>query len=112
MAFEAFEPARFAMGDTVRLAERVGLIDMEPRRDLGSTGYVLANPGVEYLALQPESGEPFTLTLEPGSYDVEWFAVDDRDTAEAGTVSAEKGGPLTFEPPLTGGPSVLYLRMA
>ena len=66
MAFEAFEPARFAMGDTVRLAERVGLIDMEPRRDLGSTGYVLANPGVEYLALQPEPGEPFTLTVEPG----------------------------------------------
>jgi len=112
MAFEVFEPARFAMGDTVRLAERVGLIDMEPRRDLGSTGYVLANPGVEYLALQPEPGEPFRLTLEPGSYDVEWFGVDDRDTVEAGPVSTEEGGPVTFEPPFTGGPSVLYLRMA
>ena len=31
MSFETFEPARFAMGDTVRYAERMGLIEMEPR---------------------------------------------------------------------------------
>jgi hypothetical protein len=58
-AFEAFEPARFAMGDTVRFAERIGLIEMEPRADLGSTGYLLANPRKEYLALQPEAGAAF-----------------------------------------------------
>jgi hypothetical protein len=57
MSFERFEPARFAMGDTVRYAERVGLVDMEPRADLSSTRFTLANPGVEYLALQPERGD-------------------------------------------------------
>ena len=60
MAFDAFEPARLAMGDTVRYAERVWLIEMQPRGDLSSTGYLLASPGVEYLALQPEAG-PFTV---------------------------------------------------
>jgi hypothetical protein len=109
MAFDAFEPARFAMGDTVRLGERMGLLDMEPRGDLASTGYLLANPGVEYLSLQPDPGQAFTVTLEPGSYEVEWFGVDDRDTNEAGRVSAEKRGPVTFEPPFSAGPSVLYL---
>ena len=33
--FEFYEPARFAMGDTRRYAERMRLIDMEPRVDLG-----------------------------------------------------------------------------
>ena len=57
MSFETFEPARFAMGDTRRYAERVGLVDMEPRPDLSSTRFTLANPGTEYLTLQPERGD-------------------------------------------------------
>ena len=39
--------------ETRRFAERMHLIDMRPRDDLSSTGYVLANPGREYLVLQP-----------------------------------------------------------
>ena len=31
--FESYEPARYAMGDTRRYAERMDLIDMEPRAD-------------------------------------------------------------------------------
>ena len=92
--------------------ERIGLIDMEPRRDLGSTGYVLANPGVEYVVLQPKAGEAFTVTLDPGIYDVEWIAVDDRDSVDGGSVSVEETGGSTFEPPFAEGPSVLYLRIA
>ena len=56
--FESFEPARWAMGDTRRYAERMGLIDMAPRGDLTSTGYALANPGAEYLVLGSERGRP------------------------------------------------------
>jgi hypothetical protein len=70
MAFDAFEPARLAMGDTVRFANRMELLAMAPRGDLASTRYLLADPGVEYLALQPEPGETFTVTLEPGTYEV------------------------------------------
>jgi hypothetical protein len=59
-AYESFEPARYAMGDTLRFAERMQLIEMEPRGDLSSTGYALANPGEEYLVLEPSgTAAPF-----------------------------------------------------
>ena len=114
MSFEAFEPARWAMGDTVRFAERMDLIEMVPRGDLTSTGYALANPGEEYLVLQSsEAGDPFTVTVEAGTYAVEWFSVDGRDTAEADQVRAESSGPITFRAPFdTSGPAVLYLKKA
>ena len=111
LSFETFEPARFAMGDTVRYAERMRLIEMEPREDLSSTGYLLANPGVEYLALQPEPAQAFTVTLEPGTYAVEWFGVDGRETVEAAEVTAGEAGPMRFETPFVG-PGVVYLKAA
>jgi hypothetical protein len=51
--FEFFEPTRWAMGDTRRFAERMNLIEMEPRADLTSTSYALANAGAEHLVLEP-----------------------------------------------------------
>ena len=90
-------------------AERVGLIEMEPRPDLSSTRFTLANPGVEYLTLQPEPGA-FTVTLEPASYSVEWFGVDRRDTVDAEDVTVDVAGPVDFRPPLDTEPSVLYPR--
>lgn len=53
MSYAAFEPARYTMGDRPRFAARMNLIEMEPRDDLSSTGYALANPGEKYLVLQP-----------------------------------------------------------
>ena len=80
-SYAAFEPARYAMGDTLRFAERMNLMDMEPREDLSSTGYALANPGQEYLVLQPsEAADPFTVVLEAGTYSAEWFHVRHRET--------------------------------
>ena len=38
--FDAMEPARYAMGDTRRYAERMDLIAMTPRGELASTGFV------------------------------------------------------------------------
>ena len=111
MSFEAFEPARFAMGDTVRFAERIGLIDMEPRPDLSSTRFTLASPGVEYVTLQPEHGA-FTVDLEPGRYSVEWFGVDGRETVEANDIMVDASGPTDFTSPLDTEPSVLFLRSA
>ena len=112
MSFNTFEPARFAMGDTARYATRMGLLAMEPRGDLASTRFALANPGVEYLILQPAGGVAFTATLEPGTYDAEWFGVDNRQQLEGGAVSADGVDVVTFEPPFTDGPSVLYIRRA
>jgi hypothetical protein len=110
-SFDAFEAARWAMGDTVRLARRLNLIEMEPRGDLSSTGFVLANDGKEYVVLQPtETTDPFTVTLEPGTYDVEWFRIEARDIHHGDRVSVDETAPVPFAPPSGGGPVVLVLR--
>jgi hypothetical protein len=63
-SYESFEPARHAMGDTLRYAQRMRLIALQPRDDLSSTAYALAHPGEEYLVLQPsETADPFSVTL-------------------------------------------------
>ena len=62
-----------------RYAERMSLVDTEPRRDAASTGYALVNPGREYLVLEPDGdGTPFTVVLDQGRYAVEWFDVSAR----------------------------------
>ena len=110
-SYASFEPARFAMGDTRRYAERVKLIDMAPRADLTSTGYALANPGSEYLVLQPnETGDAFEVRLAAGSYDVEWYSVKTRETQKASRVRVERDGAVRFMSPFAApGPSVLYV---
>jgi len=70
-----------------------------------STGYALANPGEEYLVLDPgETADPFTVTLAAGGYAVQWFRVDRRETAAAGklTVSSPppSASPLHSVPPV------------
>jgi hypothetical protein len=110
-SYAAFEPARYAMGDTARFAERMNLLRMEPREDLSSTGYALANPGQEYLVLQPaDAAGPFTVLLEPGTYSAEWFGVHRRETAPAGRTTVENPLPTGFTPPAeVTGPVVLHL---
>jgi hypothetical protein len=110
--YAQFEPAREAMGDTRRFADRMDLVRTEPRTDLSSTGYALASPGQEYLVLQP-SEDPFTVLLEPGTYSVEWFGVERRDTLTAEPMTVDQPGPTPFGPPDgMAGPAVLYLSAA
>lgn len=112
--FEFYEPARYAMGDTRRYAERMNLIDMVPRGDVASTGYALANPGQEYLVLQPsEAGAPFTVRLASGTYSVEWYDVATRATRRADALAVDRDGPVELRPPFeTPGPAVVYLVRA
>jgi hypothetical protein len=111
-SFASLEPARRAMGDTLRFADRMDLVAMEPRGDLGSTGYALANPGEEYLVLQPdETADPFDLRLEAGTYSAEWHSVTTRETKEAGEVTIVNRGSASFTAPFPqAGPAVLYLK--
>jgi len=109
--YELYEPARWAMGDTRRYAERMSLIDMAPRGDLASTSYVLANPGSEYLVLQPRERVPFTVSLEAGTYTIEWFGVDTRETMAGDPVKLSSAGVHRFSPTGTGA-AVLYLKRA
>ena len=112
MSYAAYEPARYAMGDTRRLAERMNLIQTQPDGDLSSTGYALANPGEEYLVLQPAAtADPFTVRLAAGTYTVEWFGVDSRQTMAGNEVSVDRDEPLDLTAPLAQPePMVLYLR--
>jgi len=110
--YDFYEAARYAMGDTLRYAEKMNLIEMEPRPDLTSTGFALANPGEEYLVLQPsEAADPFTVVLEPGTYTVEWFSVNGRETKSVEEVTVERNGSTSFTAPFSeNGPAVLYLK--
>jgi hypothetical protein len=112
--YDAYEPARWAMGDTARFAGRLGLADVTPQPDLSSTGFVLANPGREYLVLQPdENGEAFTVELAAGTYDAEWFAVGPRGSVKAERVQLERNRAEPFTQPAdVKGPAVLYLKRA
>jgi hypothetical protein len=97
------------MGDTLRYAKRMDLIAMVPRGDLASTGFALANPGREYLVLQPrETSTAFSVTIEPGSYDVEWHSVSTRATTPGETLDVSSTSAIELTPPFMG-PAVLYL---
>ena len=106
--FAAFEPARHAMGDTRRYTEEIHLIGMTPRGELSSTGYALAEPGAEYLILQPD-GEAFTATLASGTYALAWHDVGSRSTRTGDRVTVPDEKPVTFTP-ATSGPAVLHLK--
>jgi hypothetical protein len=111
-SYESFEAARCAMGDTLRFARQMRLLEMKPSSDLSSTEYVLANPGNEYLVLQPsDGGQPFTVAVSPGTYAVQWYDVDTRETTESGELTVESSTTSPFRSPFQGaGPAVLYLN--
>ncbi len=109
---EVYDPARYAMGDTLRYAERVSLVDMKPQNELSSTSYALVNPGKEYLILQPEgAAKSFTVNLEAATYEVEWFDVSNRKTEKTDELLVKNADKITFTAPFTSGSAVLYLRL-
>jgi hypothetical protein len=83
------------------------LAGMVPAGALASTGYALANRGVEYLAYAPDGGE-IVMQLETGSYAAEWFNPESIEFIDAGIVNAT-GDSMPFEAPFQGD-AVLYLR--
>ena len=100
--------SRTAMGQTRRFAQRMNLAAMTPRSDLASTGYCLANPGSEYLVYQPNATAEFSVELEGGSYEYQWFNAEKNAAAQAGRVVAT-GGRQQFKAPF-GAEAVLYLK--
>jgi hypothetical protein len=102
-----FVAARAAMGDTRRYADKINLAAMMPRTDLSSTGYALINPGSEYLVYQPHDG-PFTVSVEPGTYNYEWFDPASGKIYSDGSVPAVDRY-LSFSAPFKGD-AVLYLK--
>jgi len=109
--YDFYEAARYAMGDTLHYAEKMDLIHMQPRDDLTSTGFALANPGKEYLMLQPNHANPFTVKLDAGTYTAEWFNINHRETTSAEEVIVQNDGDFHFMAPFSeAGPAALYLK--
>ena len=104
-----WEPIRRNLGYARRYAQGVDLANMEPRGDLVSTGYCLANPGVEYLAYLPAGGVvTVDLTAVEGDLAVEWLCPTTGDVAADAPV---RGGGVRHLWPAFGGDAVLYLSV-
>ena len=125
---------RQAMGQTRALAVRIDLKRMVPASHLASTGYCLANPGLEYLVYLPIGSHPLesfvtslserlgnrltqlemfspTASLQlPANrerYEVEWFDPDTDKIIAADAITAN--GTHKFTAPFRGA-AVLYVR--
>jgi len=100
---------RREMGSIRAYADRMDLNRATPHSELASTGYCLAQPAVEYLVYQSQSG-PFVVELEAGSYDYEWHNPSTGERGDRRRLHARCGG-MEFVPPFDGD-AVLYLKGA
>lgn len=105
-----WEPVRKNMGYTKLYADKMNLIAMEPKNELSSTGYCLANDGQEYLIYFPFGGTA-TINLRGNnvSYQVEWFIPNLNRTLN-GTKPLAGGDYITLTAPYEAGDAVLYLK--
>jgi hypothetical protein len=111
-SFDSLEPARHAMGDTRSFAERISLTTMQPSTDVSETRFALADPGNEYLILQPsETGDPFTVRLTPGQYAVEWHSLRSRERISGAMLTIAEADLISVGPPSeVAAPVVVHLR--
>ncbi|UCD48811.1 MAG: hypothetical protein JSW27_14900 [Phycisphaerales bacterium] len=103
-----FETLRRDMGLALHLSRWMNLNRCRPLGDLANTGYCLADPGKEYLVFQPSTGQPVTLKLQAGKYNVEWFAPGNGQAVAKDTMEVS-GGEKTLPCPVDGA-AALYLR--
>lgn len=103
-----WETMRAALGRARMYAEKIDLAATAPHSELASTGYCLAQPGVEYLVYSPADGTDFTVSLTKGRYGVEWY---DPTTGKVVEKSRRrvKGGAESFRAKFPGD-AVLYLK--
>ena len=99
----ALEPVRRALGDTRRLADRIDLARTTRHGDLTSSGFTLARPGEQYVALRPaDHVGPLKLELAAGTYSVSWFDVYIRTTFAGDDLVIGRAGTATISSPVPG----------
>jgi hypothetical protein len=106
----AWQLVRANLRQTCRLSVRVrDLARMEPRPDLASTGFCLANPGEDYVIFAPRQEEIRVHGLQVGAnYAGEWF--DIATAAREAIARTFSGSPtLGFRAPCAG--AVLFLTL-
>ena len=91
-----WKPIRRNLGYTLSYAKRMNLVYAVPIKVLASTGYCIANPGVEYLIYLPDGGDiTVDLSDAKGSLNVEWFnpnngVVESKEITTGGTKQSLK----------------------
>jgi hypothetical protein len=100
------------MGDTREFAERIGLATMQPSPEVSDTRFALADPGNEYLILEPsETGDAFTVILASGQYAVEWHSLRSRQTVPGTTLIVGDAEAISLSAPSdVAAPAVVHLR--
>jgi hypothetical protein len=98
--YPGYEVARNAMTQTIRLAKRLSMIGMEPRPDLSSTEFCLAEFGKAYVVYYPNGGKA-TLDLSgvEGTFQSEWIDPIYGAIVPGGSISG--GKIITREPPFS-----------
>jgi hypothetical protein len=103
------DPTRRAMGHTVELATQVNLVGMQPRSDMASTQYCLADVGRAYLVYQPEKEEALiSVNLKAGKYAVQWIDPLNLKAVKAEAIDAKDGWQDFTQP--SRGSSILQLN--
>ncbi|UCD30249.1 MAG: hypothetical protein JSV03_07210 [Planctomycetota bacterium] len=104
----SYEDIRKSMGFTRIYAEKMNLVAATPQNSLSTTGYCLADPGMEYFVYQPTAGASFTVNLPGGSYNYEWFNTSTGVITNTGSFTWA-GGSRSFTPPFSTAAAGLYL---
>jgi hypothetical protein len=104
-----FELIRKALGYARNYSEKVDLAYMVPRTDLASSGYALANPGVEYLVYLAASREvTVDLSDSDALFSVEWGNTISGDIAKGPIVTGSSIRKFTAP---YDSDSILYLKV-
>jgi hypothetical protein len=105
----AWERMRYNVGYTVVYANKVDdLAEMNPRNDLCTTTYCLANPGEEYIIFQPDYANFTVYELQPGEkYKYEWLNTSNYEVTSTGETIPSSASE-EFAPSY--GNAVLFLR--
>ena len=107
-----WDPIRRSLGYTLRLARRVNLASMVPRKELASSGYCLAHASksaAEYLVYLPEGGRvTVDLSQSAGEMKLAWLNPADGTVKHGST--ARGGARREFLSPLAQGDAVLVIR--
>lgn len=100
---QIYYPYRTTQKQTSEYAARIDLALTVPNSALSSTGYCMANPGTQYLVLQPATaGGAFTVDLSAGggsNFSVEWLDIG-ADSVSFGANVAGGSAAQSFTPPV------------
>lgn len=104
-----FELIRQTLGYARSYSQKIDLAAMVPRTDLASSGYALANPGMEYLIYLPAAG---TVTVDlsdsRSAFTVEWGNTRNGNTTKGRIVRGSAKRDFTAPYPTD---SILHLKM-